>query len=329
MATRSFYQNIINELDSDLLNNNTEIFISPISYQDNILSLVDNTIDNVINHLIKYVKLTKGTNKKIIKPGPREIIKFHRDYNIKELLHTTSSKIQYNNKMLFIQPMYILHDTYNLQPVNYSKLLHYHIEDEIYEFKNYLVIFSISIKPIIQKVKPNVVSKVKRNTIPKRSDIHTDTDTDTDIENIEEINYESECTKLKNKLDTDDIHFLKNCMYEYLIKYVDVYTKIIFIKIVSTSNVETLKHILDSEIIAIINRQAKFFPNRNSELYKLYIKVSMKINFILKNINKHKESIIFTSKPKLTDEELIDLFNDTPKHKTKKHKKNKKSKNIV
>ena len=209
MATRSFYQNIINELDSDLLNNNTEIFISPISYQDNILSLVDNTIDNVINHLIKYVKLTKGTNKKIIKPGPREITKFHRDYNIKELLHTTSSKIQYNNNMLFIQPMYILHDTYNLQPVNYSKLLHYHIEDEIYEFKNYLVIFSISIKPIIQKVKPNAVSKVKRNTIPKRSDIHTDTDTDTDteIENIEEINYESECTKLKNKLDTDDIHF--------------------------------------------------------------------------------------------------------------------------
>ena len=48
MATRSFYQNIINELDSDLLNNNTEIFISPISYQDNTLSLADNNIDNVI-----------------------------------------------------------------------------------------------------------------------------------------------------------------------------------------------------------------------------------------------------------------------------------------
>ena len=103
-------------------------------------------------------------------------------------------------------------------------------------------------------------------------------------------------------------------MYEYLIKYVDVYTKII-----SISNVDALKHIFDSEIIAIINRQAIFFPNRNSELYKLYIKVSMKITYILKNINKRKESVIITSKPKLTDEELIDLFNDTPK--PKKHKK--------
>ena len=88
MATQSFYQNLINELDTDLLNNNTEIFISPISYQDNTLSLADNTIDNIINQLIKYVKLTKGTNTKIIKPGPREINKFHRDYNIKELQNT-------------------------------------------------------------------------------------------------------------------------------------------------------------------------------------------------------------------------------------------------
>ena len=45
-------------------------------------------------------------------------------------------------------------------------------------------------------------------------------------------------------------------MYEYLIKYVDVYTKIIFTKIISISIVDTLKHIFDSEIIAIINRQA-------------------------------------------------------------------------
>ena len=50
--------------------------------------------------------------------------------------------------------------------------------------------------------------------------------------------------------------------------------------------------------------------------------VSMKITFILKNINKRKESVIITSKPQLTDEELINLFNDTPK--PKKHKKNKK-----
>ena len=82
-------------------------------------------------------------------------------------------------------------------------------------------------------------------------------------------------------------------MYEYLIKYVDAYTKII-----SISNLDTLKHILDSEIIAIINKQAKCFPNRNSELYKLYLKASMKITLILKNINKQKESIIITSKPK-------------------------------
>ena len=91
MATRSFYQNIINELDTELINNNTEIFISPISYQDNIISFVDNTIDNVINQSIKYVKLTRGTNKEIIKPGPRDINKFHRDYNIKELLKRQSN----------------------------------------------------------------------------------------------------------------------------------------------------------------------------------------------------------------------------------------------
>ena len=88
MATRSFYQNIINELDTNLFNNNTEIFISPTGYQDNIISLVDNTIDNVINQLIKYVKLMRGTNKKIIKPAPREVNKFHRDYNIKALQNT-------------------------------------------------------------------------------------------------------------------------------------------------------------------------------------------------------------------------------------------------
>ena len=75
MATRLFYQawDIINELDPKIFNNNTEIFIAPISYQDNTLSLADNTIDNVINQLIKYVKLTRGTNKKIIKPGQWEI----------------------------------------------------------------------------------------------------------------------------------------------------------------------------------------------------------------------------------------------------------------
>ena len=53
-----FFNKLINELDSDLLNNNTEIFISPISYQDNTISLVDNNIKNVIIQLIKYVKLT-------------------------------------------------------------------------------------------------------------------------------------------------------------------------------------------------------------------------------------------------------------------------------
>ena len=53
-------------------------------------------------------------------------------------------------------------------------------------------------------------------------------------------------------------------------------------------------------MIKIINRQAKWLTNRNSKLYKLYIKVSLKIALIWKNKNKHIKTVIIC-KQKLTD----------------------------
>ena len=66
MATRLFYQNMINALVAEFLNNISKICLSPISYQDKVLSIMYYNIDNFFIQLIKYFKLTRVTLKKIL-----------------------------------------------------------------------------------------------------------------------------------------------------------------------------------------------------------------------------------------------------------------------
>ena len=87
--------------------------------------------------------------KKIIKPGPKEINKFYRDNNIKELYNTKKIKIHHLNYKFKIKPYFILNDPYDLQTYNYNELLHNKIFDDISNFSKYIIIFLI--KPIIEQ----------------------------------------------------------------------------------------------------------------------------------------------------------------------------------
>ena len=86
---RYFYEHIINKVDNELIensvNNNENLYIAPFNY-DNIIN--SNSFDTIVNKLIKEFKIKRGTTKKIIKPGPKEINKFYRDNNITELYNT-------------------------------------------------------------------------------------------------------------------------------------------------------------------------------------------------------------------------------------------------
>ena len=67
-------------------------------------------------------------NKKIIKPGPKEVNKFHRDNNITELYNSKIIKIHYINYKLKIKHYFILNDPYDLQTYNYNDLMTYDLQ---------------------------------------------------------------------------------------------------------------------------------------------------------------------------------------------------------
>ena len=141
---RYFYKNIFIKLDPELIINsvinNEHIYIAPFNY-DNIIN--SNSFDTILNKLIKEFKIKRGTTKRIIKSGPKEVNKFYRDNNVTELYDTNIFHIQYKNKCtLKIKPCFILNDPYDLQMFNYHELLHYQIFDDISNFNKYIVIFN-------------------------------------------------------------------------------------------------------------------------------------------------------------------------------------------
>ena len=89
---RFFYENIINKLDTELIINtidkNENLYISPFNCNNIINS---NSIDTLLHKNIKEFKIKRGTTKKIIKPGPKEVNKFYRDNNVAELIDTKYS----------------------------------------------------------------------------------------------------------------------------------------------------------------------------------------------------------------------------------------------
>ena len=153
-----FYNNIFNKLDPGLIinsvNNNENLYIAPFNY-DNIIN--SNNFNTLLHKLIKEFKIKRGTTKKIIKPGPKEINKFYRDNNITELYNTKKIKIHYINYKLKIKPYFILNDPYDLQTYNYNELLHNKIFDDISNFSKYIIIFLI--KPIIEP-EPTIIEYI-------------------------------------------------------------------------------------------------------------------------------------------------------------------------
>ena len=110
-SIRLFYENIINKLDTEVIINsiNENLYISPFSC-DNIIN--SNSIDTILHKIIKEFKIKRGTTKKIVKPGPRELNKFYRDNNITELYDTNIFNIQYKNEYAIkIKPYIILSTT--------------------------------------------------------------------------------------------------------------------------------------------------------------------------------------------------------------------------
>ena len=139
-----FFNKLINESTTESFNTNSELFILPINYQDNIVSIVDSNSNNIIKQLTKYIKKQRGTTKRIINPGPREINKFYRDTNLTELINTKSFRIDYTNDyILKVKPCYILKDDYFMQPCNYKELLNNYIFDDVKNYNNYIIVFSI------------------------------------------------------------------------------------------------------------------------------------------------------------------------------------------
>ena len=78
---RYFYEHIIYKLDSELIintiENNENLYTVPFNYNNIINS---NSFDTLLHKLIKEFKIKRGTTKKIIKPGPKEVNEFYRDY---------------------------------------------------------------------------------------------------------------------------------------------------------------------------------------------------------------------------------------------------------
>ena len=51
-----FFNKSINESTAESFNTNSELFILPINYQDNTVSIVDSNFNNIIKKLTKYIK---------------------------------------------------------------------------------------------------------------------------------------------------------------------------------------------------------------------------------------------------------------------------------
>ena len=140
---RYFYEHIINKLDNELIknsvNNNENLYITPFNY-DHIIN--SNSFDTLVHKLIKEFKIKRGTTRKIIKPGPKEVNKFCRDNNVTELYDTNIFHIEYKNKCtLTIKPYFILNDPYELQIFNYNEFLQDQIFDDISNFRKYIIIY--------------------------------------------------------------------------------------------------------------------------------------------------------------------------------------------
>ena len=150
---------MINELDQEILKTDTTLYMLPINTNDNITSIIDSSLENVVKQLIKQIKHLQGTYKRIVNPGPRELNNIHTNNNITELSHTKAIPLEYDDEyILHIKPYFILKDKFNLQPYNYNELLHYYITDDITSYNNYLIVFTIT------KVKRPVIKQKKNKT---------------------------------------------------------------------------------------------------------------------------------------------------------------------
>ena len=110
---------MINEIDQEILQTDTTLYLLPINNNDNITSIINSSFENVLKQLIKNIKHLQGTYKRIVNPGPRELNHFYTNNNITELSHTKAIPLEYDDEyILHIKPHYIIKDAYSLQPYN-------------------------------------------------------------------------------------------------------------------------------------------------------------------------------------------------------------------
>ena len=225
---------MINEIDQEILKTDTTLYLLPVNTIENMASIIDSSLENVVKQLIKQIKHLQGTYKRIVNPGPRELNNFYTNNNINELKHTKAINLEFNDEyILNVKPHYIIQDKFNLQPYNYKELLHYYITDDITCYNNYLIVFTIT---------KNKRPVIKPKTILSKSEY------------------------CKSKLNTEEPKQLKKYINKFL-HSIDRTELLITYNKLNRLNSELLNEIIDEDISSLICEHARYYHNKDTEIH--------------------------------------------------------------